>query len=993
MKKTILLSFLSALTMMAVAQHDEFTQYDVRYITNNQILLNPDLQSAMRNSAAWQSFKSDHPDWWVSFNEQTGMPHRAAGTPVNTSAATPEQAAMNFISNELSMFEIPVADLEMKQINQTKKNYIVNFIQQHNGIEVLWSNLTLRINPDMTVSMFGADVYRNMDVNLTPAISASSVSAIALLGIPQQIISSTAPELKILPITGNEKINFHLVYEVTVKSEETDGTPGEFYTLVDAHSGDVLYRENQVHATDMTVEPEPVSIDLTVEGSITDNVLDPMVVRGLPYLDVTVSGNTDNTDENGFLSLSNGGTVNATFDLTGPYADVYLGQTGNVQASFSQSVGQGSTTVTFDNDANTSEISAYYGVNVIHDYMRALMPVGFNDMDFSMETRVDRTDGDCNAFYDGGVNFYAAGSGCPATALFNDIIFHEYGHGINDYSYNFFGGNFSNGALGEGYADVWGLGKTENPILGLGFQGGNNTFVRRYDVAPKVYPQDLVGEVHADGEIIAGAWWDYAENINNDVQGMMALFVETLAATLTASNGNEGSLYADILLEALLQDDDNGNINDGTPNDISILEAFAEHGITLIANAQLTHTEIATPLLSTDPIDIDATLVIDANAFIYFGGLDLHWRLDDVSAWTVDSMTNTGGSSYTFQIPSQPEGTIVRYYFTVHDIFSNQALIKPYDVNLANDPNIPFYMLIGFTLKQEEDFDNNFGVWYVDPFNWDDATTGVWTMDDPTGSYSTVGDPSTICQTDDDHSSVGNTCAFTGNAGSSDALGTNDVDAGQTTLLSAEFNCSGFADPVMTYYRWYINDPATGANPGNDPWQAWVTSDGNNFVMLERTYTSDRSWRRYAFNVNDYVTPSSTVMLMFACEDSLILGQGLQFDGGSIVEGAVDDVFLYDVGDDTSTVPDAIAEIDQMVFNVFPNPALNADINLSVDNYDGTAIQVMMYNESGQQVFVSGKKSWSRYFITIPAKNLPAGIYFIKAVSEKNMFLKKVVIQ
>ena len=32
--------------------------------------------------------------------------------------------------------------------------------------------------------------------------------------------------------------------------------------------------------------------------------------------------------------------------------------------------------------------------------------------------------------------------------------------------------------------------------------------VRRYDQDRKVYPQDLVGEVHADGEIIAGAFWD-----------------------------------------------------------------------------------------------------------------------------------------------------------------------------------------------------------------------------------------------------------------------------------------------------------------------------------------------------------------------------------------------------------------------------------------------------------------------------------------------------
>ena len=67
----------------------------------------------------------------------------------------------------------------------------------------------------------------------------------------------------------------------------------------------------------------------------------------------------------------------------------------------------------------------------------------------------------------------------------------------------------SNGAMAEGYADLWGMTITLDPILGKGFSGGTTTYVRRYDIDPKVYPEDLVGEVHADGEIICGAWWDY----------------------------------------------------------------------------------------------------------------------------------------------------------------------------------------------------------------------------------------------------------------------------------------------------------------------------------------------------------------------------------------------------------------------------------------------------------------------------------------------------
>src|SRR5690606_35935622 len=103
-------------------------------------------------------------------------------------------------------------------------------------------------------------------------------------------------------------------------------------------------------------------------------------------------------------------------------------------------------------------------------------------------------------------NFYAA-SGCPSFAEIYDIIYHEYGHGINASFYSDMGkGRMFNGALNEGHADVWGMSITKDKVLGKGAMGGTTSSIRRYDGAPKVYPQDIKGEVHADGEIIAGAW-------------------------------------------------------------------------------------------------------------------------------------------------------------------------------------------------------------------------------------------------------------------------------------------------------------------------------------------------------------------------------------------------------------------------------------------------------------------------------------------------------
>ena len=73
--------------------------------------------------------------------------------------------------------------------------------------------------------------------------------------------------------------------------------------------------------------------------------------------------------------------------------------------------------------------------------------------------------------------------------------------------------------------------------------GSPSSFIRRYDIDPKVFPTDLVGQVHADGEIIAGAWWDYSKNVGS-TDSMAKLFAETLLSDKPdGANGTEGVVY------------------------------------------------------------------------------------------------------------------------------------------------------------------------------------------------------------------------------------------------------------------------------------------------------------------------------------------------------------------------------------------------------------------------------------------------------------------
>ena len=70
-----------------------------------------------------------------------------------------------------------------------------------------------------------------------------------------------------------------------------------------------------------------------------------------------------------------------------------------------------------------------------------------------------------------------------------------------------------------------------------------------------------------------------------------------------------------------------------------------------------------------------------------------------------------------------------------------------------------------------------------------------------------------------------------------------------------------------------------------------ITEDGINWIKVENNLTSDISWRRFAFRAKDYVDLTSTsVQLKFVASDSAYGA----LSSGSLVEAAVDDLYLWD---------------------------------------------------------------------------------------------------
>jgi Zn-dependent metalloprotease len=887
MKSKILFIILTiSSSLLYATKHEHIDENEIRYYKATP--LDESIQKELREGSVWQEFLSDNPNWFVMFDENNKMPHKAFGEPIQLNGSS-NTDVLNFLS--ATSFVLPT-DLRFVKSNKNDKYINFDFNQFYNNIEVIFSRVYVKLSLDNKLLAFGLDIYNDINIDINPIINENTAITASQQQINQPITDvSVQDKLMILPIPNNGKYMYHLVYVVKFKTKIEEG-PAHYTCYVDAKDATLLMRKNEV----MYEAPPAVS---SVSGDLyTTHPYNPSSVEKLKYLEAKdpATGTNYYTDLSGNVTIPLALGTQIRYKLEGLYADVQTnGDTPDIYANLSAN-----NTILFDNSNSTiQERTAYWSVNEIHDHMKSVFP-SFTGLDFSLETNVDEF-GTCNAFFAGNsINFYEEGLStngtdyCEATGKIADVVYHEYGHAINSYRYNS-GSGMQNGALNEGFADVWAFTLSQDPILGIGFYQNNPLgYVRRFDINKKVYPQDLVGEVHADGEIIAGAFWDTYLNLGN-MQQTIDLFKYLYDNGPDGANGSEGVIFTDILIEVLYADDNDANLTNGTPNDIAIVSAFALHGITLISNAIITHNPVATSNGSTViPINVNIQLTYPWA----LGSVDCYYRLNTDTNWSPLAMTQSG-SNFIGQIPSQVDGSIIAYYISLEDSYGFNSGVTPFSANKTpnNFANVPYFIMIGYELDKEEDFDFNIGFWQTgDPS--DNATTGFWAIGTPIGSFVSPGDPNTMVQPDYQHTPNGSDCAFTGNATSSSAsIGENDIDGGHTTLYSPTYDMTDYVNPAFSYWRWFTNN--TGAEPNADWWQVSITGDGVNWEGIEKNLTSDTRWRRFAFRVKDYISLNSTqVQLRFIASDST----NGSLSGGSLVEAAVDDLYLWDSVESSTSI-------------------------------------------------------------------------------------------
>ncbi len=942
-------------------------------------------QDAAPSTTLLQRVRAVLPGWGVRTDPRSGSARVLYGPAVAVPGTTPEaRGAAVFTTYG------PAADLRAEDwvpaggpVLAPKATYLRYRGVAADGRPVAFSRLDFRFSADGRLQRITARQYGSPAAGLSATLSATDATTSATAGLPGSITVSTRKAGADwvwfpLPSEGGGGYTLRPAWPFVAEGrDEEKGLPVRLSGYVDAVTGAVLYRTNEVET----------DVDLTVKASVyKTNYVTPATVEPLQDLEVSLAGTMAITDSAGLATAPGAtGPVNAVMTLRGPWSVINdVPSTSSTVPLFTPAdtafgvSGTGVTVHTIPagpSPLTERHLNAFYHVNVVHDHMKKYMPL-FTDLDFPLTTNIDQT-GTCNAYFNGtSINFFPAGGGCVSFALIGDIVYHEYGHAITNYFYGSFGESFDNGALGEGYSDVWGFTITADAVLGRGATGGTSSFIRRYDVDPKVYPQDIEGEVHADGEIIAGAWWDTYQNLGS-LDTTTQLFAATHYALPNGPDGAEGEVYFDVLIAALEADDDDADITNGTPHFAAIVDGFARHGILLLGDAQLLHTEVANAAAGA-AVEVVAEPVVSVPAF--FGGVTLFYRVRGTAAYDSLVMAPVSGSpTYTATIPGTAASSIVDYYFRMEGLSMSSGVIFPQGFVPAgvasNLINIPYQFGVGLGVRFREDFNIIPAAGWLIGNNAGDAATaaGRWIQAVPVGS-SGGGVP---VQTGEDHTpGAGGACLVTGNGlGPTSPIGAADVDGGLTSVVSPMFSIAGLGTPVLEYWRWYSNN--RGDNPGTDVWRVQVRGSATGvWQNVDNTVASDATWRRRILSLRAAVPSGDSFQVRFLAQDAT---------PASVVEAAVDDMAVYDLGElGLDGIPAALRA------RIFPNPA-HAALYITLPAAAGGG-SVVLYNATGAVVYRAELAAGAPTH-TLSTRALPEGLYLLSVRTAGGIQTERVVVR
>ena len=786
----------------------------------------------------------------------------------------------------------------------------VGYTQSISGIPVYGSRLTVlvRNETDYPAVHVTATLHDLGDWKVPKTKTQESIVSRPIREVMGSQVSLTKPTQFVF-VTSTNKPRLVFITEASSGSKAS-GTFEKWLFIIDAIDGRVLHTEDRIiFEIDGTVTA--ISTQDSGADECNEELSEPM-----PYAIISGGGESVYADGDGYFVLptTGAGTVSVSSAIEGQWFNV------NNQVASDSSL---SLEIASDGSANfvhnqdnidefyRAEVNAYIESNDVRDFVLSYNPA-YPEIATQQNWPVNVNINDsCNAFYDySSINFYRAGGGCNNTA-FSDVVHHEYGHHLVATA------GSGQGEYGEGIGDVMGVLITGDNVLGRGFfQGNCSGGLRNADNTCQYSEANCSScgsEIHTCGQLISGCVWDIREQLlgqfpnGNDI-------ISSIAINSILLHSGSG-IDAAIPIDFLTLDDDDSNLENGTPHYTQIANGFNNHGISVPQVTFLDMTLSSELPGHFNPNGGDEITLSIANAVgeyqsdtasIFFttgdGIIDLY------------PLTAQGDGTFSFIVPAVPCLNEASFWFTAETV-SGQIMFYP-----DTAPEGRFYVVSAseYNIAIDDDFETDQG-WIVSG-----TSNSPWERGNPQ-------DAGGEWIPHDDYDGSGQ-CYVTGNQGGG---GGNDLD-GTTILTSPVLDAS--SGGTLTWAYW-LSERQNNPHGPEDSFQLQASTDSGGTWDVIRDYTEylpQGGWRtdELLVEVGSLIEPSQSLQLRFVASDE---------SPDNRIEAGVDAVTLAAivcdeigcVGDINNDAMVNVVDLLEIVasWNSGPGPAdVNGDGNVDISD-------------------------------------------------------------
>jgi hypothetical protein len=779
-------------------------------------------------SAAWKKFVGMRPDaWHAAWDAATGVPSRiyGAGMPAPGavgSAAIAETFARRVLADHIALLApgASVSDFELVSNQEAGGMRSVGFVQRSGGLRVVGGQVSFRFKADR-LFVIGSEALPNVSFTVPTTRAAqtqlrarATTILKAELGLPNGVVSPIGDEV-VLPLVADDAVlGYRLARPITIDG----GVDGRYLAYADAATGAVIaVRQMNAYAT----------------GTVLYHTVDRYPGKGhidrpAPRAFVSVNGAGQTTTMTGAVTWEPAASSEVVTSVEGDLVKVVTKAVDNptAMAVFALSPGGSLAWDASSAEFDDAQVNAYVAANIAKEYVRTNLDANMPTIDDQIQVNVNLAQ-NCNAFFDGAaLNFFQANESCQNTALILDVVYHEYGHRVHTAEIIPGVGDFD-GSMSEGAADFLAASITGDAGMGRGFFFFDEP-LRDLDPADAewLWPQDIA-EIHHTGMIFGGTFWDLRKALiaeKGEAAGIAIVNKLYLGALRRSIN------IPTSLVEVLAEDDDDGNLENGTPNECTIRAAFGRHGMRTASGTVIAPGTLAVPALAI-------------GVHINISGLSERCPGDEpVSAelsW-VPGYTGTPRAGTTVATPAGPNTYFAQLPLATQESVFYKVRVKFGDnstMTLADNLADAYYQLYqGETVKLYcTDFDS------TNPFS-EGWTTGV---DDGTPSPFEWGIPTAGAT--DPHG------AFSGFKIMAQRLDGNYLPKQRAWVKTPPIDVGQYSDVRLQYRRWLAVEDShfdTAMITANDK-KAWVNFTGD-IGDASAMHHVDKEWRFHDVPLSGY---------------------------------------------------------------------------------------------------------------------------------------------